>query len=72
MTDVKRYEFEDMWVEIDRDLCVAAGECVEVCPAGVYEIVDGKVQAERIADCVECGACEGICPTDAILNHFAW
>jgi NAD-dependent dihydropyrimidine dehydrogenase PreA subunit len=61
--DIKRYESGDAYVEIDRELCVAAGECVEVCPAEVYEIVDGKVQAEKIADCVECGACEGVCPT---------
>lgn len=72
MADVKRYETGDAWVEIDRELCTGAGECVEICPADVYEIVDGKVQAERIGDCVECGACEGVCPVDALLKHWAW
>jgi NAD-dependent dihydropyrimidine dehydrogenase PreA subunit len=72
MPDIKRYESGDLWVEIDLDLCIGASECVAVCPAEVYELVDGKVQAERIADCTECGACEDVCPTDAIIKHSAW
>lgn len=72
MSDIKRYESGDLWVEIDLDLCVAAGECVEVCPVEVYAIADGKVNADQIAECTECGLCEGVCPTDAILKHSAW
>jgi len=72
MPDVKRFESGEMFVEIDLDACVAAGECVDICPADVYEIVDGKVTADRIADCIECGACEGVCPTNALLKHWAW
>lgn len=72
MADVKRYEGGDGWVEIDLDLCVAANECVNVCPSDVYEVVDGKVKADGIGECIECGACEGVCPSNAILKHWAW
>ena len=51
---------------------MGSGECVEVCPAQVYDIIDGKVDADDIKDCIECGACQGACPYEAILNHFAW
>lgn len=72
MPDVKRWADGDNWVEIDLDLCEGAAECVDVCPAEVYEVVDGVVQAGNIGECVECGSCEDACPNDAILGHFAW
>jgi len=52
----KRFEEDDLWVDIDLDLCTGAGECVDVCPEDVYEIVDGKVNANNIAACSECAA----------------
>ena len=72
MPNVKKWEANDHWVEIDLDLCAGSGECVEVCPAQVYDILDGKVDADDIAECIECGACEGACPYEAILTHSAW
>jgi NAD-dependent dihydropyrimidine dehydrogenase PreA subunit len=72
MTNIKKWQENDHWVEIDLDRCVGAGECVEVCPVEVYELVDGKVIAENIAECTDCMACQDICPTSAILNHSAW
>ena len=68
----KRYEEDDLWVEIDLDLCTAQGECVDVCPEDVYEIVDGKVNADNIGACTECAACDAVCPTDALLDHCSW
>lgn len=72
MANKQRYEEDDLWVEIDLDLCTAAGECVDVCPEDCYVIVDGKVNAKNIGDCTECAACDGVCPTDAILGHCSW
>ena len=32
-----------MWqVEVDKDKCVGDEECVNACPAQVFEMVDGK------------------------------
>lgn len=68
----QRFEDGDLWVEIDLDLCTGAGECVDVCPEDVYEIVGGKVTVPNIGDCSECAACDGVCPNDAILDHCSW
>ena len=72
MASVKKWEDKEHWVEVDLDLCVGAAECVDICPVEVYEIIDGKVNAENIADCIQCGACQDTCPYNAILNHFVW
>lgn len=58
----------DVTIKIDHDKCVGAAECVDVCPTGVYELVDGKAVAENVAECIECCACEGVCPEDAIWH----
>jgi len=69
---IKKYSDSDLWVEIDLDLCTAEGECVDVCPEDCYEIIEGKVNAENIGSCIECAACDGVCPNDAIINHCSW
>jgi NAD-dependent dihydropyrimidine dehydrogenase PreA subunit len=72
VANVKKWKDGDCWVEIDLDLCKGAAECVKVCPSSVYEIFDGKINAENIGACIECGACQGTCPHNAILKHWAW
>ncbi|TFG26712.1 MAG: ferredoxin family protein [Promethearchaeota archaeon] len=72
MSSLKKWEQDEHWVEIDLDLCVGAAECVEVCPVDVYSLIDGKVSADNIGECIECMACLDACPTYAILNHSAW
>jgi NAD-dependent dihydropyrimidine dehydrogenase PreA subunit len=67
-----RSDDNDVTIRIDHDKCSGAEECVEVCPAGVYELGDdGKAVAENVGECIECGACEGVCPEDAIW-HSVW
>ena len=72
MPNVKRWEENEHWVEINLDLCKASGECVNVCPVEVYDIINGKVNADNIFGCIECGACQDTCPYDAIVKHWAW
>ena len=72
MPNKKKWSSNGNWVEVDLDLCAGSGECVEVCPAQVYDIIDGKVIADDLTECIQCGACQGVCPYEAILNHFAW
>lgn len=72
IVNIKKWEDQEHWVEIDLDLCVGAEDCVNVCPADVYVLVDGKVDADNIGECTDCMACLDICPTSAILNHSAW
>jgi NAD-dependent dihydropyrimidine dehydrogenase PreA subunit len=53
-------------LQLDRDVCVGCGICLDVCPHGVFVLEDGK---SRIADpdaCMECGACARNCPVHAL------
>jgi len=49
--------------------CRGCGVCVENCPVGALEMVDGKpLLAPK--DCIECFCCDESCPEDAIeLRH---
>jgi len=51
---------------IDLNKCEGCGNCIEVCPAGVYEIAGDEANAARPDDCLDCGACAEECPVQAI------
>ena len=53
-----------MGIQIDLDKCTGCGDCVTVCPFGLLEIVDDKVQLKE--GCTFCGACQEVCSYDAI------
>lgn len=58
-------------VNIDTDKCEGCGDCVEVCPVELLELVeeDGKQYASftgNANDCIGCMACEEECPDGAI------
>lgn len=55
-------------VEVDQDLCVGCGYCIEVCPQVFSATYDGKAIVLNIQGCKECD-CVGIakeCPVKAI------
>lgn len=50
----------------DKNICVACGACVKICPKKAIEIINGcyaKVQDEK---CVGCGMCAKTCPAGCI------
>jgi Pyruvate/2-oxoacid:ferredoxin oxidoreductase delta subunit len=51
--------------DIDRETCVACGECVQACPFGALAIEAGGVTRDR-ERCMGCGVCETRCAVDAI------
>ena len=53
-------------VIVDADKCTGCGTCVDVCPVGVFEIVDGKSSPVNVDECLVCMACEAQCPENAI------
>lgn len=67
-TAVKRYEGVSATIEIDEDKCIGVGECANVCPTGVFELIEGKSQAINVDDCIECCACVDACPAKAIKH----
>ncbi|MHB1005387.1 MAG: 4Fe-4S dicluster domain-containing protein [Chloroflexota bacterium] len=56
-------------------LCTKDGECVEACPvdcihprldeAGIAEVTQLFINPD---ECIECGACESVCPSNAIFG----
>ena len=67
---VKTWKSDEIGVtiEIDYVKCQGQAECIEVCPGGVYELVEGKSTAANIDNCIECCACVEACPTIAIRH----
>lgn len=51
--------------EVDRDLCLACGECAECCPFGAIAVQDGRATVDFTA-CMGCGVCIDICPQGAL------
>ena len=72
MSNIKKWNEGENFVEINIELCTGSSECINICPVGVYELVDSKVNAENIGECIGCGACQDVCPKKAILNHWSW
>jgi NAD-dependent dihydropyrimidine dehydrogenase PreA subunit len=65
----KEYKGEGGWtIEIDEDKCTGCGECVNICPSEVFEVVNDKSTCPKVDDCSECGVCVDTCPEKAIKH----
>ena len=53
-------------ITIDKAKCTGCGECVDICPAEVFEMVDEKSEPANIDECLGCESCVETCPEDAI------
>jgi electron-transferring-flavoprotein dehydrogenase len=42
--------------------------CITFCPAGVYEVVNGKAKAANPSNCLHCKTCQRKCP----FNNIRW
>jgi electron transport complex protein RnfC len=58
--------------------CIRCGDCADACPAGLrpqrllralLAQRPGEAQAEGLADCSECGACDLACPSRIQLRE---
>lgn len=47
------------------DDCNLCGLCEQYCPAGVFRVVDARLQVDE-SRCVYCKGCEILCPLKAI------
>jgi ferredoxin len=48
------------------ELCNGCAKCVEVCPHAVFEMDGRKAMLVHPTACMECGACQKNCITNAI------
>ena len=61
------YGGSTMWqIDVDKDKCNGDAECVNACPAQVYEIIDGKSEPVNADECLGCETCVEVCPEGAI------
>lgn len=67
---VKKYDSQKLGItiEVDEVACEGIGDCVDVCPTDVYDLVDGKAVPTRIDACIECCQCVDACPKNAIKH----
>jgi NAD-dependent dihydropyrimidine dehydrogenase PreA subunit len=53
-------------VAIDKNKCNGCGECVDICPADVLEVVNEKSEPKNMEECLGCESCVETCPEGAI------
>jgi NAD-dependent dihydropyrimidine dehydrogenase PreA subunit len=51
---------------INKDRCNDCGNCLEICPVGVFGKENEVVVVKKAAECLGCKACEVQCPNAAI------
>ncbi len=57
-------------IEIDQGRCSLCGRCVVVCERHVLVLRDEDMVIEQPQACDGCGACQEVCPEDAIDCAF--
>jgi len=58
------------FIKIDEKKCIGCSNCVNVCLAGCFEIVEKRARVKSLEKCMECASCWYVCPEDAII--FTW
>ena len=53
-------------LKLDKEKCIGCRMCTEVCPHGVFAIVNNKAEILDLDKCMECGACAHNCTVQAI------
>jgi NAD-dependent dihydropyrimidine dehydrogenase PreA subunit len=61
-----RYLLNGHSLVMNSALCNGCGRCEEVCPHGVFSVVNRNTTIVDREGCMECGACRMNCPTNAI------
>jgi len=54
-------------IKYDAALCINCGMCLAVCPHACFIQGPTAVQLLNPQDCMECGACQNNCPSNAIF-----
>ncbi len=52
-------------ITVNSEQCVGCGACVNVCPTGAIQLVDGVATVDQ-TKCRQCEACVAACPKHAI------
>jgi NAD-dependent dihydropyrimidine dehydrogenase PreA subunit len=53
-------------VVVDKEKCTGCEECVNACPAQVFEMEDGKSEVVEGDECLGCETCVEVCSDEAL------
>jgi len=51
--------------QVDEDICIGCGDCLDACQFGALTLVDGMMSV-NIIRCVGCGVCVPVCAEEAL------
>lgn len=58
------------FIKIDEKKCIGCMNCVKVCLAGCFEMIEKKARIINLEKCMECASCWYVCQEEAII--FTW
>lgn len=59
-------EYDVYLIRVDGEVCDGCGECMDICPTDVFELVGEDVIPTRPESCLYCLGCLGVCATGAV------
>ena len=58
------------FIKINDEKCTGCANCIKVCLAGCFEIINQKAIIKSLETCMECASCWYVCVEGAI--DFSW
>ena len=58
------------FIKINDEKCTGCANCIKVCLAGCFEIINQKARVTSLETCMECASCWYVCVEGAI--DFSW
>ncbi|NHJ22842.1 MAG: hypothetical protein EAX91_18005 [Candidatus Lokiarchaeota archaeon] len=58
------------FIKIEEKKCIGCRNCINVCLAGCFEMVEKKAKIKSLENCMECASCWYVCQEGAII--FSW
>ncbi len=60
------FAYQKAAITINQKACIGCGKCIEVCPKGIYDVINKKSQVVGLDECISCKSCFRQCPVGAI------
>ena len=58
------------FITVDQEKCIGCMNCVKVCLADCFEMIEKKAKVKNLEKCMECASCWYVCEVGAII--FSW